>query len=140
MLMRPGPNTRKFTQIVPVLALVLFGITAHGVFAQNVAQSTSGDVSISTSDLAKTTAESSAGNKKPETTEEKLNTLEQMLERQSQRLNQLQETIAQQQETIRLLASKLNLGEPSTPSSSVDASVQAKQAPSPAIEDRLKKI
>src|ERR1700737_2179014 len=114
MLMRPGLNTRKYSLIIAVLAVVLLVTNAHGVFAQqSVAQSTSGDLPVLASEPSKTTTESSAGNKKPETTEEKLNALEQMLERQSQRLDQLQQTIVEQQETIRLLASKLNPGETS---------------------------
>ena len=140
MLMRPGPNTRRHTLIISVLAVVLLGINVHGVFAQSVAQSTSGDIPVVASEPSKTTTESSAGNKKPETTEEKLNALEQMLERQSQRLDQLQQTIVEQQETIRLLASKLNLGETSTPPLAVNVAAEQKPAQSPAIEDRLKKV
>src|SRR6266550_1026839 len=142
MLMRPGPNTRRHALISSFPAVVLLMITAHGVFAQSRAQSTSGDVPIIASELSKTTAPS-AGNKKPETTEEKLNALEQMLERQSQRLDQLQQTIAEQRETIRLLASKLNPEETPalrTSSLAADMSVQTKPAQSPAIEDRLKKV
>jgi putative porin len=140
MLMRPGPNTRRRTLIISVLAVVLFVTIADGVFAQSVAQSTSGDVAAVASEPSKTTAGPSAGNKKADTTEEKLNAMEQMLERQSQRLDQLQQTIAQQQETIRLLASKLNSGETSIAPLTADASVQSKPAQAPAIEDRLKKV
>lgn len=140
MLMRPGLNTRRHTLVISVLAVVLLVINVHGVSAQSVAQSTSGDVPFVASEPLKTTTESPAGNKKPETTEEKLNALEQMLERQSQRLDQLQQTIVAQQETIRLLASKLNSGETSTPSLAADALVQSKPAQPPAIEDRLKKV
>jgi uncharacterized coiled-coil protein SlyX len=119
---------------------VLLVIKAPDVSAQNVAQSDSGDRPVRGSELTKSTAESSAHEKKPETTEEKLNALEQMLERQGQRLNQLQQTIAEQQETIRLLASKLNPGETSTAPLVADALVQSKLAQPPAIEDRLKKV
>src|SRR2546425_10913089 len=139
MLMRPGLNTRKYSLIISVLVLVLLVTNGHGVFAQSVAQSTSVDLPVLASEPLKTTTESPAGNKKPETTEEKLNALEQMLERQSQRLDQLQQTIVEQQETIRLLASKLNSGETPTPSWAADPLVQSKPQP-PAIEDRLKKV
>src|SRR5438132_6326185 len=143
MLMRPGLNTRKYSLIISVLAVVLIVTSGHGVFAQSVAQSTSGNLPVLASEPSKTITESSASNKKPETTEEKLNALEQMLERQSQRLDQLQQTIAEQQETIRLLASKLNPGETSPLATSplaADALVQSKPAQPPAIEDRLKKV
>ena len=140
MLMRPGLNTRRYSLGISVFAVVLLVTNVQGVFAQSVAQSTSGDVAIVASEPAKTTTEPSAGNKKPETTEEKLNALEQMLERQSQRLDQLQQTIVAQQETIRLLASKLNPGETSTPPLAADVSVQSKPVQPPAIEDRLKKV
>ena len=140
MLMRPGLSTRRYSLVISLVAVVLLVINVHGASAQSVAQSTSGDIPAVASELSKTTAESSAGNKKPETTEEKLNALEQMLERQSQRLDQLQQTIVAQQETIRLLASKLNSGETSTQPLAVDVSVQSKPVQSPAIEDRLKKV
>jgi len=148
MLMRIRPDTSRHVLIISVLALALFVMSARGVCAQSVAQSNpGGDGPGGASEPSKTTSESSPGEKKPETSPEnvveKLNALEQMLERQSQRLNQLQQTIAEQQETIRLLASKLNLGEtsmPPTPPLAADASVQSKQAQSPAIEDRLKKV
>ena len=142
MLMKPGSDTGKRALAVSIFAVALFVVSAIGVCAQNVAQSDSGDGPARGSELMKLTAESSAHEKKPETTEEKLNALEQMLERQGQRLNQLQQTIAEQQETIRLLASKLNPGETSTapqPTLRADATVQSKPAP-PAIEDRLKKV
>jgi len=140
MLMRPGPNTRRHTLIIPVLAIVLLVITAHGVFAQSVVRSTSGDISAVASEPAKTTAESSAGNKKPETTEEKLSAMEQLLERQNRRLDQMQQTLAEQQEIIRLLASRLNPGKTLASPLAVDASSQSKPAQAPAIEDRLKKV
>ncbi|MEP6912328.1 MAG: putative porin, partial [bacterium] len=140
MLMRPGLNTRRYSLDISVLAVVLLVMNVHGVSAQSVAQSTSGDIPVVASEPSKTTTESPAGNKKPETTEEKLNALEQMLERQSQRLDQLQQTIVAQQETIRLLASKLNSGETSTLPLAAEASVRSKPAQSPASEDRLKKV
>src|SRR6267378_1439013 len=140
MLMRPGLITRRHTLVISVLAVVLLVINVHSVCAQSVAQSTSGDLPVIASEPSKPTIESPAGNKKPETTEEKLNALEQMLERQTQRLDQLQQTIVAQQETIRLLASKLNPGEASTPSLAADVLVQSKPAQPPAIEDRLKKV
>src|SRR3989441_5036315 len=139
MLMRPGLNTRKYSLIVAVLAVLLLVTNGHGVFAQSVAQSTSGELPVLASEPSRTITESPAGNKKPETTEEKLNALEQMLERQSQRLDKLQQTIVEQQEPIRLLASKLNSGEPPTPSLAADPLFQSKPQP-PAIEDRLKKV
>jgi hypothetical protein len=139
MLLKPGPDTRKPTLIVPVLAVVLLVITAGGVFAQSVAHSTSEDVIAN--EPTKMTAES-AVNKKPETTEEKLSALEQLLERQSRRLDQMQQTIAEQQETIRLLVGRLNPVEAITPSSTTLAAdaIQSKPAQAPAIEDRLKKV
>src|SRR5687768_14658497 len=137
MLMGPGLTTRRHTPIISVLAAALLVITAHGVFAQSVARSSSGDVPTVAIESSKATPESSAGIKKPETTEEKLNALEQMLERQSRRLDQMQQTIAEQQETIRLLANRLNPGETLAPPLSADAAIQQKPAQSPAIEDRL---
>jgi hypothetical protein len=76
--------------------------------------------------------------KKPEAIEEKLNALEQMLEQQNERLNKLQQTIAEQQETIRLLADKQGRGDALAQASVV--ATQAVPKPSPAIEDRVKKI
>ena len=140
MLMRPGLNTRRHTLVISVLAVVLLVMKVQGVSAQSVAQSTSVDVPVVASEPLKTTTESPAGNKKPETTEEKLNALEKMLERQSQRLDQLQQTIVAQQETVRLLAIKLNSGETSTLPFAAEALVQSKPAQQPAIEDRLKKV
>jgi hypothetical protein len=141
MLINPGPNTRSQTYIIYVLAVVLFVINAPDVYAQSVAQSNSGDAVGRGSELTKSTTESSAREKKPETTEEKLNALEQMLERQSQRLDQLQHTIAEQQETIRLLASKLNPGETLALPLAAGASAQtAKSAQTSAVEDPLKKV
>ena len=141
MLMRFRPDKSRHAVIVSLLALVLFVMSGMAVCAQSIAQSNSGDGPGVASESSKTTTESSPRDKKPEaTTEEKLNALEQMLERQSQRLDQLQQTIAEQQETIRLLASKLNPGETSTVPLAADTAVQSKPAPSPAIEDRLKKV
>jgi hypothetical protein len=139
MLMRPGPDTLRNSLTISILAVVLVGINAHGVFGQSVAQSTS--QAVIDNELSKTTAVA-AVNKKPETTEEKLNALEQMLERQGRRLDQMQQTIAEQQETIRLLAGRLSPGETITAPSATLASdaVQSKPAQPPAIEDRLKKV
>jgi len=132
--------SRNYRYMIPFFALVLLAVSASGVLAQSVAQSTSGDVAVGANEASKTTGEPSATNKKPETTEEKLNALEQMLERQSQRLDQLQKIITEQQETIRMLATKVNPGEMSTSPLPVDAAIQSKPAQPPAIEDRLKKV
>lgn len=143
MLMKPGPVTCKHALVVSIFAVALAAMSARGVCAQSVAQSNSGDGPGRGSELTKVPAESSAHEKKPETTEEKLNALEQMLERQGQRLDQLQQTIVEQQETIRLLASKLNPVYTSPESRGTlpaDAAVQSKPAQPPAIEDRLKKV
>lgn len=142
MLMKPGPDTRRSTPIISLLVLVLFGINAHGVFAQTVVQSASRDGLSLASEPSKIVIESPAASKKPETTEEKLNALEQMLERQSHRLDQMQQTIAAQQETIRLLAGRLNPVEAITAPSTTLATdaIQSKPVQPPAMEERLKKV
>src|SRR5882762_7044985 len=133
-----GPTSRH-ASLLAILASAFITFSAGHVRGQTIVPSNS-EGHVAAGELAKNAPDSSSNMKKPATTEEKLNALEQMLDQQNQRLDQLQQTIATQQETIRLLASKLNSGEASLPTTpATNMAINTKPAQAPTVEDRLKK-
>jgi hypothetical protein len=134
-----APNSR-YTSIISILAFSFVAMIAGDVRAQSVAQTNAAARQVVISESSLKTPESPSIVKKADTTDEKLNALENMLEQQNQRLNQLQETIAKQQETIRSLATKLSSGEASPAPLAGSAAIAPQAAPSPGVEDRLKKV
>jgi len=131
------PNN-KIRLFVSFVCFSLLAISAVDVRAQEVAKKAYANRVEDAVEWSKKTTEP-ASLVKPETTETKINALEQMLLEQSQRLDRLQQTIAEQQETIRLLAAKLNGGEPSPPTTA-QASSTPQAAKTPTVDDRLKTV
>lgn len=132
-----SPNN-KIRLFISFVCFSLLAIGAVDVRAQEVAKKAYANrVEVAVESSKKTTEPTSLV--KPETTETKINALEQMLLEQSQRLDRLQQTLVEQQETIRLLAAKLNGGEPSPPIMA-QASVAPQTNKSPTVDDRLKTV
>jgi uncharacterized coiled-coil protein SlyX len=144
MLTTITPNNPRSLFVVSLLALSLFGLSGRAVIAQALVKSNSTGHSflLEKTETAKKATVTSAGEKKPETTEEKLNALAEMLAQQNERLNQLQQTISEQQETIRLLVSKVSGPAAVAPGAVAVASVETEPAivQHPSVEDRLQKV
>jgi hypothetical protein len=140
MCKRFVPEHGRQAFMISVFVFLLCAPSTAEVCGQSLALSSGGDGHAIATEPAKKIGDSSSGSRKPETTEEKLNALEQMLKEQNQRLNQMQQTIAEQQETIRLLAGKLDHGEPSPTGLSVRAEPGPLPGQTPTVEDRLKKV
>ncbi|HKO99932.1 MAG TPA: putative porin [Pyrinomonadaceae bacterium] len=147
MLMRISSKSRHIFVLAFVAPFVLIA-NVTSIRSQQLARPKGAESSV-TSDVEHVgaTSEKHRVDKKPETTEEKLSALEQLVERQGQQLDQLQRTLSEQQELIRMLAGKLSpvtttpaVLTTNAPVLEVRAEAQPQAAPTPGIEDRLKKV